>query len=39
MTAKTDARVEKARAALLDAAIEHAAFDGFTPKALEEAAR
>ncbi len=39
MTARTDATVEKARAALLDAAIEHAAFDGFTPKALEEAAR
>jgi ubiquinone biosynthesis protein COQ9 len=39
MTAKSDASIEKARAALLDAAIENAAFDGFTPKAIEEAAR
>ena len=39
MTAKSDASIEKARAALLDAAIENTAFDGFTPKAIEEAAR
>lgn len=39
MTAKDEAKLAKARAALLDAAIENVAFDGFTPKAIEEAAR
>ncbi len=39
MAAKDDAKLAKARAALLDAAIENAAFDGFTPRAIDEAAR
>lgn len=39
MAAKDEAKLAKARAALLDAAIENAAFDGFTPRAIDEAAR
>ncbi len=39
MVVKEEAKLAKARAALLDAAIENAAFDGFTPRAIEEAAR
>lgn len=39
MAARDEAKLEKAREALLDAAIENAAFDGFTPRAIEEAAR
>lgn len=39
MAAKDDAKLARARAALLDAAIENAAFDGFTPRAIDEAAR
>jgi len=39
MAAKDEAKLGKERAALLDAAIENAAFDGFTPRAIEEAAR
>lgn len=36
---KDDARLAKIRADMLDAAIENAAFDGFTPRAIDEAAR
>ncbi len=39
MTAKDEAKLAKERAKLLDAAIENAAFDGFTPRALEDAAK
>lgn len=39
MAAKDEAKLAKERAALLDAAIENAAFDGFTPRAIDEAAR
>ena len=39
MAAKDEAKLAKARAALLDAAIENVTFDGFTPRALEEAAK
>jgi ubiquinone biosynthesis protein COQ9 len=39
MAAKDEARLAKARAALLDAAIENVVFDGFTPRVLEEAAK
>jgi ubiquinone biosynthesis protein COQ9 len=39
MAAKDEAKLAKDRAALLEAAIENAAFDGFTPRAIEEAAR
>lgn len=39
MAAKDQAKLANDREALLEAAIEHAAFDGFTPRAIEEAAR
>ncbi len=39
MASKDEAKLAKAREALLDVAIENAAFDGFTPRAIDEAAR
>ncbi len=39
MTKKDEAKLAKERAALLQAAIENVAFDGFTPRAIEEAAK
>lgn len=36
---KDEAKLAKARAALLEAAIENVTFDGFTPRALDDAAR
>lgn len=39
MASKNEAKLAKAREALLDVAIENAAFDGFTPRAIDEAAR
>lgn len=39
MAAKDDARLAKMRAEILDAAIENTAFDGFTPRAIDEAVR
>ncbi len=39
MASKDEAKLAKAREALLDVAIENAAFDGFTPRAIDVAAR
>lgn len=39
MTKKDEAKLAKERAALLQAAIENVAFDGFTPRAIDEAAK